>query len=227
MVTLILIVLGLLPGFAWLIFYLKEDIKHPEPKILIFYTFLGGALVTLLVLWFQYRVHDWLIFQGFSSFGLVSFILLASVEEFFKFFTVFLLISRRKEFDEPIDAMIYMIVAALGFATVENVASVLQTGSITWPSVGPVETTVLRFVGATLLHTLASGLVGYQWGQAIYKKSGHVGMIGAGLVVATLLHAVFNYLIIRSEPIALPLIFLIFFALFILGDFEKLKRESP
>src|SRR3990167_6335970 len=118
MVTLIFIVLGLLPGFAWLIFYLKEDIKHPEPKILIFYTFLGGALVTLLVLWFQYRVHDWLIFQGFSSFGLVSFIFLARVKDFFNFFTFFLWTGGRKELAEPIDAMIYMIVAALGFATV-------------------------------------------------------------------------------------------------------------
>ena len=39
--TVIAIILGLLPGFAWLVFYLTDD-PHPEPKRLILFTFLAG-----------------------------------------------------------------------------------------------------------------------------------------------------------------------------------------
>jgi RsiW-degrading membrane proteinase PrsW (M82 family) len=103
------------------------------------------------------------------------------------------------------------------------VASIFQTSSLAFAGPGPLETTILRFVGATLLHTLASGIVGYYWGKAIAKKADYSKLVFKGLLIATLLHAIFNYLIIKSEPVALPLIFLIFVALFVLNDFEKLK----
>ncbi len=226
MLTILLLILGMMPGVAWLIFYLHEDIEHPEPKRLIFYTFLAGALITVFVLQFQVFVNNWALARGYEPYSFVSFLLLGGVEELFKFLAVYLAVSRRKEFDEPVDAMVYMIVAALGFATVENVASVFQSSAALYPSPGPLETTILRFVGATLLHTLASGVVGYYWGKALAKHGHYSGLIIKGLLIAALLHAIFNYLIIKSEPIALPLIFLVFVALFIFKDFEKLKHPK-
>ncbi len=226
MVTIFLVLLGMLPGFAWLIFYLHEDIDHPEPKRLILYTFLGGAVVTVLVLGAQILIHGWLRGQGVATYSLASFLALAGIEEFFKFFVVYIVVSKRKEFDEPIDAMVYMIVAALGFATVENIGSIFQASAAVYPSPGPLETTALRFVGATLLHTLASGIVGYYWGKAIAKHGHYAGLVIRGLVVATLLHMIFNYLIIKTEPLVLPLIFLLFIGMFVLSDFEKLKHSD-
>ncbi len=226
MLTLFMILLGMLPSLAWLVFYLHEDIEHPEPKSLIFYTFIAGALVTFLVLGFQYTAHEWLSANGFPIYSFPSFLVLAAIEEFFKYFAVWITVSRRREFDEPIDAMVYMIVSALGFATVENIGSIFQASAAAYPSPGPLETTALRFVGATLLHTLTSGIVGYYWGKAL-AKHGHFGwLVFRGLFTATLLHAIFNSLIIKSEPLALPLIFLMFIGMFVLSDFEKLKHPQ-
>ncbi len=224
--TVILIALGSIPGLAWLAFYLKEDARHPEPKKLILYTFVAGALVTVFVLQFQIIINDWVVSKGYATYSLLSFMFLGVIEEIFKFVAVYLAVGRRREFDEPIDAMVYMIVAALGFATVENIASVLQSDALSITAPGPLETTALRFVGATVLHSLTSALVGYYWGKAMARRQGMVGGIAQGLLIATLLHAVFNYLIIKSEPVALPLIFLMFMALFVLNDFEKLKRAD-
>ena len=224
--TILLIALGTVPSIIWLTFYLKEDAKHPEPRKLILYTLFAGGLVTVFVLQLQIIVNDWVTGQGISTYSLVSFVLLGAVEEIFKFLAVYFAVSRRKEFDEPIDAMVYMVVAALGFATVENIASIFQSNTFSISSPGPLETAALRFVGATLLHTLTSGVIGYHWGKAIARGSGRFGGIAFGVVLATLLHAVFNYLIIKSEPVALPLIFLMFIGLFVLNDFEKLKRVS-
>jgi len=226
MVTVLLIVLGLLPGLAWLAFYLQEDLRHPEPKKLIFITFLSGAVITVFVLQVQILIHKWLTGLGYTSYGFFPFLFLAAAEELFKFLAVYLVVSRRREFDEPVDAMIYMIVAALGFATVENIASVLQTAGGGLGNPGPLETTVLRFVGATLLHTLASGIVGYYWGKAMALQIKPAGLVARGLLIAIVLHAIFNFLIINSEPVALPLIFLLFVALVVLADFEKLKARS-
>src|SRR3989344_2488193 len=160
-----LILFGLIPSFAWLIFYLKEDL-HPEPKKLIWETFFTGAIITFVVLKFQIIFNDWLIGQGGMQYSAVSLLGLAAIEEVLKFVAAYLVINHhRKEFDEPVDAMIYMVVAALGFAAVENVAAAFNTPNLA------METIALRFVGATLLHTLASGTVGYYWAKsAIFRK---------------------------------------------------------
>ena len=120
------------------------------------------------------------------------------------------------DFDEPVDAMIYMIVAALGFAAVENIAAAAKGSGLAF------ETTSLRFIGATLLHTISSGLLGYYWAKEIITKRRVFLYIGFAL--ATVLHVIFNYLILNYEPVVVPTTFLIVAALLILYDFEKLKR---
>lgn len=213
------LILGLLPSIAWLIFYLSED-KHPEPKKTLFYAFVAGGVSTFIVLALQTITNKVAIGGGIQEHSPLSFFILGGLEEIFKFMAVYIVISKRPEFDEPIDAMIYMITAALGFAAVENVAAA-YTSSI--PSI--LETTTLRFFGATLLHTLSSGLVGYYWAKSILKNNSKKILI-FGIFFGTSLHAVFNYLIIKYEPVIVPTIFLIIFALFILHNFEKLKKNS-
>jgi len=46
------------------------------------------------------------------------------------------------------------------------------------------------------------------------------------LLIATVLHAIFNYLIIKTGPATLAIVYVVFAALFLLGDFEKLKKED-
>lgn len=216
MVNYLPLLLGLIPSFAWLIFYLRED-PHPEPKRLILEIFIAGAASTFVVLGVQLLFNNWTMLQGIAQYSIFSLVGLAGIEEVFKFGAAYLIISHhRKEFDEPVDAMIYMIVAALGFATVENIAAAFNTPELSF------ETTSLRFIGATLLHTLSSGLIGYAWAKSLILRKRHLLVIGMGLAI--LLHTVFNYLIIRFEPVVIPTVFLVIFAIFILYDFEKLKR---
>ena len=216
MVNYLPLILGLLPSFAWLIFYLEED-PHPEPKPLIFETFLAGALITFIVLGFQTVFNDWAGGFGIAQYGLLSFLVLSAIEEIFKFGAARLVIDKHaKDFDEPVDAMIYLVVAALGFAAVENIAAAAKAQEIVF------ETATLRFIGATLLHTLSSGLFGYYWAKSILERN--PARLFTGFALAILLHTVFNYLILRYEPVVIPTTFLIIAALFILYDFEKLKH---
>jgi RsiW-degrading membrane proteinase PrsW (M82 family) len=215
------VLLGLLPSFAWLWFFLKEDV-HPEPKKMIAKTFFAGALAAVFAVAFQF-----LFLNIFKTFRLgesspVSFLTFSAIEEIFKFLAAYLLVRKSRFFDEPIDAMIYTIAAALGFAALENVA---VASSITNFS-EVVTTLTLRFVGATLLHALSSGVVGYYWAKGIIGNNIKI-LIFKGIVFASLLHMIFNYLIIISKEQLLiyPTIFLIIIALFVFWDFEKVKTR--
>lgn len=233
------IILGILPGFAWLLFYLKEDL-HPEPKRLIAATFAAGAIVTLVALAFQcFAFQSFFGFESCSvrlenavnslSFGdgIYLILVLALIEEILKFGAAYFAVNKNPNLNEPVDAMIYVVVASLGFATVENLAiamSATQGGSFA----GVVEifrSVSFRFIGATLLHTLASALVGYYWAISIRefeKKS----LILWGLGLATVLHAIFNYIIIKFDDRFYLIVLLLLVGFLVITDFEKLKTKS-
>ncbi|MDO8601774.1 MAG: PrsW family intramembrane metalloprotease [bacterium] len=224
-----LIGLGLAPSIIWLIFYLQEDRRHPEPIRLIFYAFLVGGIVTFFVLVMQIVLRQYLGTIGISPRNPIELFLFSGIEEVMKFAAVYIFISRRRDFNEPMDAMVYMITVALGFAAVENIASLgqHQTSLITGISgLASIEVLALRFFGATLLHSLTAAVVGYHWGHALARGK-DIGLgITLGLGIAILLHAAFNYLILIEGPITWALSFVIFIGFFVIGDFERLKRED-
>src|SRR3989344_1670353 len=156
--TAIFILIGFLPSFAWLFFFLKEDI-HPEPKKMIAKVFIWGALITSIAILVQYLFRYLLGTIGIGQHQFASFLLFGIIEEVLKFLAAYSVVKKSPFFDEPMDAMIYMITAALGFALVENVA-VVSGIKIASEAIGVL---IFRFVGATLLHALSSAIVGYYW----------------------------------------------------------------
>ncbi len=224
-----LVGLGLVPSITWLIFYLQEDRRHPEPIRLIFYAFLVGGIVTFFVLVLQIVLRQYLGTIGISPRNPLELFLFSGIEEVMKFAAVYIFISRRRDFNEPMDAMIYMITVALGFAAVENIASLgqQQVSLITGiPQLAGIEVLALRFFGATLLHSLTAAIVGYHWAHALARGRSVGRGVLIGLTIAILLHALFNYLILIEGPITWALSFVIFIGFFVIGDFERLKRED-
>lgn len=202
-------ILGIIPPLLWLLFFLTEDREHPEPKRMIFYVFFGGGLATVLAavpeLFLQNRFPTDAI--AFSPL-LVAF---SFIEEFAKFFIVYLMIRKNTYFDERVDAMIYMITAGLGFAAFENVLNLIGTDFI-------VQVTLVRGIGATLLHALASGILGFYW---VRRR------LAMGLTAATLLHALFNFLVLQLEGIEIyASTLLLFAALVVFHDFDVLKKKD-
>ena len=121
----------------------------------------------------------------------------ALVEELIKFYAIKIMILNNPEFDEPIDAMIYMMAAALGFAAIENTLIIFQTtpDGITTT----INTLILRFIGATLLHALASGLLGYFLAMSWFFQRHRKKLIIIGMLMATLFHFTFNIIIFTFE----------------------------
>ena len=209
---------GLLPAIFWLWFWLREDQRKPEPHGLIILTFLVGAVSILAVFPLQ-RYAGILIGAGFWLI-----IVWAGIEEVIKLVAVFVATYHRKALDEPVDYMIYLVVGALGFAAFENSLFLLKSFSED-SFQGSLMTLALRFVGATLVHVLASSVLGGIYSLAFCKnRFWKVAHMIAGLLAATLLHALFNFYIMSSVNILFILVGLWLLIIGLLLFFEKVKH---
>ena len=214
---------GLFPALAWLWFWRREDAPHPEPRRLIALAFFAGMVAVALVIPIQKFVAPFLVSQT------LIFTAWSAIEEVMKFLVAKVTVLRRREDDEPIDPVIYMVTVALGFAAAENTLflisplagdSLLQT----------VMTGNLRFVGATLLHVLSSAAIGVMLGLSFYRSKNVRRLYSVGgVILAVLLHSIFNFLILNTAEEHLMRTFgLVWLGLIaLLGMLEYIKRIHP
>lgn len=210
---------GIIPALIWLWFWIREDRKHPEPKRLIALAFIGGAVAVAFVIPPQYFVAS--VFSG----GTTIF-LWAAIEEVFKVLAAYITVLRNKEMNEPIDALVYMITVALGFAALENTLFLISSFS-DGLFAESILTGNFRFIGAMLLHTLSSATVGIFIALAFYnRKAVKRVALGAGLVLAIVLHTLFNFFIISSDGERTMAIFLFVWIgiIVVILLFEHIKR---
>ncbi len=219
---------GILPALLWLWFWLKEDRLHPEPRRLIIWTFIFGMVAVIIALPIEQGAHY--VLQKYGLLGVMNgFLLLffwAMAEEILKYFATKKAALNNKEYDEPVDALVYMITAALGFAALENVIFLIAVCADYGLLYGFI-TGNLRFVGATLLHILSSAVVGSAIAFSFFHKENYRRNVLWGLLFATLLHTLFNYFIMKSGEQNLFPVFLPFWLLVIplLLIFERVKRN--
>jgi len=210
---------GLIPTLFWLWFWLREDKRHPEPLLLIAITFIAGMAVVPLALPLQK-----LAIEIYSDANLIwSWVI---IEEVLKYAVAVGIILWNRAVDEPIDMIIYMVTIALGFSALENALFLLTPLSV-GDFLNSTLTGSFRFLGATLLHVLASGTVGVLLAFAFYKSSFMkicYGMIG--LFMAIILHALFNFFIMDAsgETILAVFLFVWIGIIMLFLVFEKVKR---
>lgn len=233
------ILLGFLPSLIWLLFYLHKD-AHPEPKKQVLRIFYWGMLIAPLAVitefvlfWLTAPTTDLskivLLLDKFND-GWRAFLTLVLfaplVEEYLKYRIVRTEIIKNSHFDEPLDAMLYMIIGALGFASIENLIIVLRSPLM---DIGQVFGIIgFRFLGATFLHALSSGIVGYFMAKYFFKGKKRFPLIIQGMAIAVILHGSYNYLITLigefPQVAILIAILLLSMASFVSYKFRQLKK---
>ena len=210
---------GLLPSFIWLYFLLKEDSRCPEPRKVIFYAFLAGMAAVPIALPLELFAQKHILgqFEYVTAWALI--------EESLKYAMAAAFILWRHAVDEAPDYVIYMITVALGFASAENmlfllapladghIASSFLTGDV-------------RFLGATLLHVVASASIGFAFAfSKEFFPARRVVAAALGLILAIALHTAFNMLIINGgTSITFAAFFLVWTtAVIFFAAFEVLK----
>jgi len=173
-----LLLLTLLPAAFWLWFFIRRD-RHPEPAWLLVRTFAYGAVAWGLAAAMELSIHD--LPQPF-----VVLILVALLEEGAKFLAASTAV-RERDFDEPMDGLVYAVTAALGFATVESVTYGFGYGAGVAAWHGLV---------TTLAHALFSAPVGYA--LALSRFVPGRWWRTRGITVSVILHVLFNGLLTGS-----------------------------
>ncbi|MBM3261709.1 PrsW family intramembrane metalloprotease [Candidatus Kaiserbacteria bacterium] len=183
---------GILPALAWLWFWLREDSKHPEPRQLIALAFLAGMATVAIVIPIENYIGTFVTNQT------LLFTFWSAVEEISKYLAALAAVLWRREDDEPVDVVIYMIIVALGFAAAEN--SLFLLSPLAGETIAQtIITGNLRFIGATLLHVLSSAVIGVVLALSFYStridKFYHAV---TGVILAILLHSLFNFFILNA-----------------------------
>jgi RsiW-degrading membrane proteinase PrsW (M82 family) len=213
---------GVVPALLWLFFWLHEDKERPEPRGLIMLTFFYGMLAVIFVIPFQK-------FTQITGNNTLTFFLWAGLEELFKLCAAYLAALRCKEDNEPIDPLIYMMTAALGFAALENTIFIFEP-LLSGNYVETLITGNTRFIGASLLHTLCSAVIGISMALPFYsgRTAKKLDLI-IGIIVAVVLHTIFNLFIIKenSGTTIATLGFVWILIMIVMLFFERIKRIYP
>lgn len=226
------IIFGMLPSLFWLFYYLRKDI-HPEPKKMIIKMFLWGAAITIPVFFIQLGMSALLDMANFSFLAtslIYWFLVISLTEEIFKFLIVRLKAVNSPNLDEPTDLVIYMIIAALGFAAVENMLYLfIPVSGVSFNTIvnRTLIITLIRFIGATFLHTLCSGFIGYVLALAYCEEKNRLFKMSFGITSAVLLHGFYNFSIIALEGyprLLVPAAIIIFLAVFVISGFNRLRQ---
>lgn len=184
---------GLLPAVLWLNFWMREA-SHVEPRRVIVGTFFLGMASTIAAGVLEKSVSLLII-----EYTTVSFLLWAVIEECVKLAAAHFGGIKSRFCDDPVDPSIYLITAALGFAAAENILflyDALIDGGVNKGVMSIFD----RFVGASLLHVVASGVIGIAIGLSFYKSKAVKRLaLYIGIFIAIVLHTAFNRFIIEGE----------------------------
>ncbi len=225
---------GVFPTFIWLYFWLQEDKKHPEPKFTILRCFAYGMFsvpiaAIMQFIWNQFFINHAdieFLFHKHYLIAMITLIVWSAIEELLKYVSANKGGISQKDNNEPIDPIVYMITAALGFAALENTFYLFNLIAQGESLSNIIITGNIRFIGATLLHVSSSAVIGMFIAFAYYK---HIAVqaryLLTGVVLSIVLHTIFNSFIIRSDKFTLlGFSFVWLVALYVILMFEKIKK---
>lgn len=189
-------IFAIIPAIAWIYYFYKKDKGEPEPIRLLLIAFFMGALVVIPAAYLEIFITKNIISNIFSNSSQVfflslsyvvffSFVSVAIIEEFFKYLAIRLSVYYSDDFNEYADGIIYIVAAALGFATFENFLYFVKLGP---------DIVVARSLFTPLFHASASSVVGHFMIQMkfsrVYKKK-----VAGAFVISALIHLLYNVLV--------------------------------
>jgi len=220
--AIVLLILALAPCLFLLWYFYHRDKYEPEPKKKIIKIFLLGAVMVIPAGLLEIGIGSGIdaLIGGIPHAFIMSFFVIAPIEELLKFFTVKKWIYRSLEFDEVMDGIVYTVAASLGFATVENILYVFQHG---------VQVAIARAFLAVPGHAFFGALMGYYIGRAKFNKEKESSLLLKGIFLAVFFHGLYDFLLLTQTVLALLVIILIivlgFFVRKELRKAEQLSKE--
>ena len=184
------------PSLLILAYIIKSD-RFKEPTGLKLWAFFVGILIVIPA--------------GYLNSILIwpsgNFYLAGLTEETCKFIALYYLFKNKKQFNEPMDAIVYGVLISMGFATYENFEYVFVYSQ---PDQS-LYTAILRAFTAIPMHATCSIIMGYFLGMYIFRLEEH--SLLKSISYPIIFHGIYNFLISISIILWLAwLIYMITFA---------------
>ncbi|MEJ2128578.1 MAG: PrsW family intramembrane metalloprotease [Woeseiaceae bacterium] len=191
------------PVFFWAIYHYHKDRHLPEPVGLLALTFLLGILAVYLssLMYAGLDLAGLRFDAGYlaetNSLALLAYSMLAigPIEELAKMLPFLVVVLRFRDFDEPMDGIIYASFIGLGYAALEN-----------WQYRDYLTMTeaLARGFASPVIHMLFASIWGHWIAQAHLAGRSLLLPTLVSFVVAALLHGIYDFLVILNPRYALP-----------------------
>ena len=221
--TMLLLAALLPPVFLIRSIYRLDAVEKESPSLL-WRLFFAGVLAIIPAMILELLLERVLLaagFQGMLYHVLENFIGIALVEEGCKY-----LFLRRKTWNHPefnyrFDAIVYSVVVSMGFAALENVMYVFESG---------LSVALLRAVTSIPGHAIFAVYMGYYYGQAKYldRQGDTEGRRRYGLLcllVPVLLHGFYDFTL-SVEIDWMPLVFIVYTIILDVLALRTVKRNA-
>ncbi|MCB0565945.1 MAG: PrsW family intramembrane metalloprotease [Phaeodactylibacter sp.] len=215
--------LAIIPGLLICWYIYRMDKYEKESRLQLAITFALGMAVTYPVL----KIETWASYSGWGetdSLGATlfsSFIVVALTEELVKYLALMAYPYSRPFFNEPMDGIVYAVMIAMGFATLENVLYAGQFGF---------QTTLLRAFTAVPAHACFAIIMGYFIGSSkfAFSRAAKRQLIGLGLAVPVMVHGVYDFFILQEyyEELMILALLLLGASIYIATRLIKEQQEN-
>jgi RsiW-degrading membrane proteinase PrsW (M82 family) len=220
------------PSVALLAYFYLRDRYEREPIGHLVAAYLLGMFAMLAAQAAAVLASDgvspgWLHTGGEAARAFDAFVLAGAIEEAAKWVMLVAAVYAWREFDEPMDGLLYGAAIALGFATLENFLFLTGRGlAIGWQ----------RAIFAVPAHALFGGAMGFYVGRAKFAparpgRSRHVAQsLALSLLVPMAFHGAYDFALLHGLGwkvwAAITLLSLLFW-IFVLRRVRRAQRESP
>lgn len=197
--------ISILPVILLLLYIYRQDKYEKEPLRLLILAFFGGIISIFLDLvlvsiinavWYS----DTVFYSAFMEAGFP--------EELCKFSILFLFFWWNKNFNEYMDGIVYATFVSLGFACIENILYVFDSGF---------GTGIMRGIISVPGHFLFGVLMGYFLSLAKFSPNKKLLYLLLSIIVPGVVHGLFDWLLMVTEEVG-TFGQLVILALFIVGD---------
>lgn len=192
-----MILSAVLPGLVFTLFILFFDRYDKEPKKLLVKVFFFGMLATIPTIVAETIGQRFNIFSGLYGELFDAFIVIGLSEEFFKRRVVLRHAFNNPAFDEKMDGIIYCSIAALGFATFENIFYIINYSAAV-PDIW-----ITRAILSVPAHMLLGITMGYYLAMARFCTTPGqcISYMRKSLYVPAILHGAFDFILMTDLPL--------------------------
>ena len=215
-----LLLATILPSILIIMFFVYSD-KFKEPRGEIIKVFFYGILITIPAYFLNTYIGDFFYANTRVSENLISsFLTAAPVEEGLKLSVLYYFVYKMKDFNEPMDGIVYGVTVSLGFATLENfyyvylLADYFKTTSMSLA--------ILRSFSAVPAHAVFGVFMGYFFMKYAFIKKGD--NLFFAFIVPFVLHGCYNLFASSNFIVSLGLVLVSW--IIALRMFSRLKRTQ-